>query len=245
MGNVQTIYVVDDDRHVLTSLSALLEAHDFEVCAFESAERFLATVDSESVGCVIADLQMPVMDGQQLQRQLLTVSPALAVIVVTGYADVPTTVELMNRGAVTVIEKPYQVVELITAVTIATAKSSESHARIHRRQGIRDRLATLTEEEREIAQGMIAGTPIKALARKLRLSMRTVDRRRRSILSKMQADSVGELGFLCSKISLETTAGSDIRVDDPRPPLFQRMHSQPDSITPEATPPSRKGQAAD
>ncbi len=229
MGKHETVYVVDDDRKGLSSLSRLVASREFEVREFQSPDRFLEAVGSESVGCVVTDFRMPGMNGRQLQQQLTSAAPALNVIVVSAHMDVATTVELMSHGAVTVLEKPCDVALLLSAVQEACLKSVMRHARLCQSRDLRRRCGTLTEEEGEIAREMIKGTPIKALARSFGISMRTVDRRRRSILSKMNADSVGELATLYfgTPVSPEAGVHQELRVDEPESGLLPEMHRPP------------------
>lgn len=195
----ENIYVVDDDCNVLSSLCVLLKKRGFDARGFETAEDFLNSVEIDGPGCVITDLRMPGMDGRELQQRLLARDSSLGVVVVTGHADVPTTVQLMNNGAVTVLEKPYQTPALLRAVETALDRSHERLRMSSEARDIERRIAQLTDEELHVMHGMIAGTPIKALARQLGISMRTVDRRRNSVLRTMHAGSIGELGTLMAK----------------------------------------------
>jgi two-component system response regulator FixJ len=105
----------------------------------------------------------------------------------------------MNHGAITVLEKPYQSPALLEAVERALDRSRARHEAMGEAAEIERRIAQLSSEEQEVMMGMIAGTPIKALARHLGISMRTVDRRRNTVLQTMGAGSIGELGVLMAK----------------------------------------------
>lgn len=118
-----TIYAVDDDALVLKSLCALLNAHGYEVRSFGSAEAFFRSADLNSVGCVITDLRMPVINGGQLQVRLASADSTLSVVVVTGHADPPTLTELIENGVVTVLEKPYSCDALLSAIEQALSQS--------------------------------------------------------------------------------------------------------------------------
>src|SRR5262245_21520625 len=131
MSEPSTVYVVDDDPDVLRSVAALLGRSNYPVKCYSNAQRFLDDADLEAPGCVITDVQMPEIHGMELQRRLVSAASALMVIVVTGVADVPTTVTLMEAGAVTLLEKPYEQAELLRAVERALGLS---HERWHRRQ---------------------------------------------------------------------------------------------------------------
>jgi FixJ family two-component response regulator len=124
--------------------------------------------------------------------------------VVTGVADVPTAVKLMENGAVTVLEKPYDHAGLLRAVERAWSISQERWSRLQTEQSIGRRLASLTDEERAVMHAMLADEPNKSIAHKLDVGMRTIDRRRRAVLAKMSVSSVPELARLLTLAHPET-----------------------------------------
>ena len=191
-----TVYVVDDDEAVLLSVQAMLSQHGYLCRCYLSAEAFLHNATSDGPGCVITDLQMPEVSGVELQQRLLASQSPLSVVVVTGVADVPTTVALMERGAVTLLEKPYNHDDLVRAVERGLATSRERWLQKRDEQTVLDRLASLTEDERRVMECMLTGQPNKAVAHRLELSMRTVDRRRQAVLEKMRVRTAPELALL-------------------------------------------------
>ena len=116
MTESDIVYVVDDDPAVLHSVEALLSQYDYRVQCFSSATQFLNNATLDDIGCLISDVQMPVMNGANLLQHLQESHSTLAAIVVTGVADVPMAVSLMESGAVTLLEKPYDQSALLTAV---------------------------------------------------------------------------------------------------------------------------------
>jgi FixJ family two-component response regulator len=196
MNESATIYVVDDDDAVLLSVKALLSQHGYEVRCYMSAGQFLAEAPVDSPGCVITDVQMPGISGMELQQRLLAAKSLLSVIVVTGVADVPTAVALMESGAVTLLEKPYDHNDMLSAVERGLTASRERWEQWQEEQYALERLATLTDDERHVMKCMLAGQPNKAIASRLDLSMRTVDRRRQAVLEKMGVTTVPELALL-------------------------------------------------
>jgi len=195
MSEQTRVYVIDDDLAVLHSLQALLGLTDYSVRCFSSAQQFLECVPLDAAGCLITDMQMPEISGLDLLKTLSSANSPLSVIVVTGVADVPTAVAIMERGAVTLLEKPYDQSELLRAVERAVANSRERWIKQQDEKSIRERLATLSDEEQRVMKQMLSGAPNKAIACALNLSMRTVDRRRHSILEKMKVNSVPELAI--------------------------------------------------
>jgi two-component system response regulator FixJ len=190
------VYVVDDDEVVLTSVEALLKQHGYQASCFLSAAEFLARADVDCPGCVVTDVLMPGMDGIELQRRLLEAQSPLSVVVVTGVADVPTAVAMMESGALTLLEKPYDHQRLLAAVERGLAASRERSQIRQKEQTVAQHLALLSEEERRVLELMVAGKPNKAIARGLNLGLRTVDRRRRAVLEKMSVQTVPQLALL-------------------------------------------------
>jgi FixJ family two-component response regulator len=190
------IYVVDDDAAVLSSLQALLQAHGFEVQCYSSAEHFLSEVAINRRGCVVTDVSMPGMSGVDLVRRLHEAKSPLSIVVVTGVANVPMAVSLMEYGAVTLLEKPYDTERLVAAVNRGLTISGQQCEQWQREQDIQRRLSQLTDEERSVMDRLLADKPNKAISSELHLSLRTVDRRRQSVLEKLGVDSVPEMALM-------------------------------------------------
>jgi two-component system, LuxR family, response regulator FixJ len=196
MTEENVIFVVDDDEAVLLSVQAMLKQHGYACRCYLSADEFLRDAPQDQPGCVITDLQMPRLSGVELQQRLIADESHLSVVVVTGVADVPTTVALMERGAVTLLEKPYNHDDLVHGVERALDISRNRWLQKQNRQTVHERLATLSEDECRVMECMLTGQPNKAVAHRLELSMRTVDRRRQSVLEKMGARTAPELALL-------------------------------------------------
>jgi FixJ family two-component response regulator len=190
------IYVVDDDAAVLNSLQALLQAHGFQVQCYSSAEHFLSEVAMNRRGCVVTDVSMPGMSGVDLVRRLHEAKSPLSIVVVTGVANVPMAVSLMEYGAVTLLEKPYDTERLLAAVNRGLTLSGQQCEQWQREQEVQRRLSQLTDEERSVMDRLLADKPNKAISAELHLSLRTVDRRRQSVLEKLGVDSVPEMALM-------------------------------------------------
>jgi two-component system response regulator FixJ len=204
MTEKELVYVVDDDEAVLLSVQAILSQHGYQVHGFSSAEEFLAAAPQDVVGCVITDVQMPGMDGVELQQRLCSAGSLFSIVVVTGVADVTMAVTMMERGAVTLLEKPYDHIDLLEAVAKGVAASRKRAEIVRNENTVRERLATLSPEEMQVMDCMLADKPNKAIAHCLDLSMRTVDRRRRTVLDKMKVNSIPELAILLGTARLNT-----------------------------------------
>lgn len=193
MPGSQIIHVIDDDVDVRQSLAFLLSTAGLAVRVHESAVAFLAALPELQDGCVVTDVRMPDMDGLELQRRLRANKIGLPVIVMTGHGDVALAVEAMKAGAVDFIEKPFDDEVLLGAIRSALARQAEGARNENRRAEIRGRLDLLSEREREVLDGLVAGKPNKIIAYDLGISARTVEVYRANLMTKMQADSLSEL----------------------------------------------------
>lgn len=194
------VCVVDDEEAVRRITAQVLEHHGFQVRSYAAAEPFFAEFDDNAIDCVVTDLRMPHVDGAQLQQRLQDRGSIVSLVVLSGHADVRTAVKLMENGAVTLLEKPYQPKELADAVEKAVAQTKSRRSEEHDLRTAKAGFASLTEEERAVCDLMVAGLPNKTIAMRLDISMRTVDRRRSTVLSKMSVDSVSELSSVITRL---------------------------------------------
>jgi FixJ family two-component response regulator len=191
-----TAFVIDDDSAVLDSVSELLDAAGIQTQGFTSAEQFLHQLTPSMAGCIITDLRMQGMSGTDLLRVLRDVDCRLPVVVVSGHADVPVTVEVMESGAITLLQKPYKADELLEAVRRALDTYRSEQEKFNQLDDIRNRLESLQPDEYGVMKLMIEGKPNKSIASELEISMRTVDRRRNVVLQKMGVSSAPEVARL-------------------------------------------------
>jgi two-component system response regulator FixJ len=189
----QIVHVIDDDADVRQSLSFLLGAAGFPVRVHESAVAFLKVLPEIDGGCIVTDVRMPGMDGIELQRRLKAEKSALPVIVMTGHGDVALAVEAMKAGAVDFIEKPFDDEVLLRAIKTALAKARRRDDAETAQSAVRSRLKLLSERERQVLDGLVAGKPNKIIAYELGISPRTVEIYRANVMTKMQADSLSSL----------------------------------------------------
>lgn len=195
-SNKETIFIVDDDEDIRSSLGRSLSKRGFAVESFPSAPAFLEAFDPLSTGCIILDYGMAGMNGLELQQKLVSEGPALPIIFITGHGGIPESVQAMKAGAIDFLEKPFHtevLVERINQALKMTAVASQANDKALR---ARRMMGALTTREREIVDMIVsnpANTTSKEIARALDISPRTVDHHRARILEKMQASSMVEV----------------------------------------------------
>ncbi len=188
-----TVFVVDDYAPVRSAVSRLLRAAGFAVVAFGSPQEFLTQYDPHTPGCLVLDLDMPAVNGLELQRILATKDSALPIIFLTGHGDVPKSVQAMKHGASDFLTKPVNDRELLAAVRTAIEKDRALRRRQTELSEIRARLATLTPREREVLEHVVTGKLNKQIAGDLGTVEQTVKVHRARVMEKLKVQSVAEL----------------------------------------------------
>lgn len=187
------VHIVDDEEPVRKSLAFLLTMSGFAVKMHESATDFLAAASSIRNGVLVTDLRMPDMTGVELLRNLVSANASLPAVVITGHADVPMAVEAMKAGATDFIEKPFEDVVLIEAIQRAAEQLVDKPSELDDVVSIQTRLGGLSDRERQVLSGVVAGLPNKSIAYDLNISPRTVEVHRANVMAKMQAKSLPQL----------------------------------------------------
>ncbi len=193
MPETPRVHVIDDDDAVRDSLAFLLRAAHFDVVAYQSATHFLATLTRDTDGCVITDVRMPDISGLDLLRRMRSSSCMLPVIVMTGHGDIQLAVEAMKAGASDFLEKPFDDERVLAAVRSALEARRTESQRVAQRNEIQERFESLSQRERQVLDGLVAGSPNKTIAHELGISPRTVEVYRANVMTKMQAGSLSEL----------------------------------------------------
>jgi FixJ family two-component response regulator len=195
-GGAAIVHIVDDDASFLAATARLLSASGFAVKTFDSAGEFLAQCGPDARGCVIADLQMPGLDGLALQSALARSSNPLPLLFLTGAGDIPSSVRAMRLGAEDFLEKRAPRNELMDAVRRALARDRQERAQRAGQQMLQARFDTLSEREREVLSHVLRGRLNKQVADDLGINERTVKLHRSAIMSKVGVRSVAELARL-------------------------------------------------
>jgi FixJ family two-component response regulator len=189
----QRVFIVDDDPAARESIATLVESMGARAEPYASAEEFLAAYDESQSGCLVADMRLQGMSGLELLEALSRRPFRPPIVMITAFADVPMIVRAMTLGAVTVLQKPYRDQDLWEAIGKALVLCS------HRRRDeahvlqTQARLASLTAEESQVLDLILAGRTNKGIARKLQVGLRTVEARRHSIMAKFAVRSLAEL----------------------------------------------------
>ena len=187
------VHVIDDDVAVRQSLDFLLRTARLDVKTYESATAFLEALPRIDGGCIVTDVRMPELSGIDLLRRLKERGVDLPVIVMTGHGDVPLAVEAMKLGAADFFEKPFDDEALVAAVRAALSRRRDDSRHKVELAQIHERLAVLSNRERQVLEGLVAGRPNKTIAYDLGISPRTVEIYRANLMTKMHAASLSDL----------------------------------------------------
>ena len=193
MSQGKKVYVIDDDPAMRDSLDFLLGSAGFSVRVFDSAQVFLDELAKLEPGCVVTDVRMPGIDGIELLRRMHSGARKLPVIVMTGHGDVPLAVEAMKLGALDFLEKPFEDDRLIGMIETALSEQQDGSKSEALSADMAARVASLTQRERQVMQGLVTGQSNKTIAREYDISPRTVEVYRANVMTKMQAGNLSEL----------------------------------------------------
>ncbi len=203
-----TVFLVDDDASVRKALARLLQSAGYAVRTFASAEEFLeADRAVEGSACVVLDVRMPGLSGQDVHERIRASDPTFPVVFVTGHGDISMGIDAMKAGAVDFLPKPVGDDRLLTAVEQALAQA-ERERRIHTdNRRIRERLGTLTPRERQVMELVVLGRLNKQIAKELGIVEQTVKVHRARVMRKMHAPSLADLVRDMERIGLPDVQG--------------------------------------
>lgn len=192
------VYLLDDDEAVVVGLRRLLTAAGFTVEAFTSVGAFLNRGAHDGAACLVVDLRMPEASGLEVQAMMAHDS-ALAVVFLTGFGDVATSVRAMKDGAVDFLTKPVDAADLLSAVQRALERSDTMRTRALERDAVAARVAQLTPREREVCALVIEGRLNKQIASEFGTTEKTVKVHRSRVMQKLGVGSVAELARIMER----------------------------------------------
>ena len=203
MNQVEAVvYIVDDDPSVRSAMTILFRTEGYYVRECESAEQFLDIKKIDQPACLILDLKMPGLSGTELQSELIHRNDNLPIIFLTGFGDIPTTVDAIKSGAVDFLQKPVENEKLLASVAAVIDESRRILEISGQLIGFRERVEQLTKREREVMDYVIRGLLNKQIAREMGITETTVKVHRGRVMEKTGVHSLAELVSLSERTGL-------------------------------------------
>lgn len=208
-GYSSIVMVIDDDPSVLKALERLLRSHELIVSTFDSPREFLEQYEPDIQGCLVLDIDMPNLNGLELQQKLIAQGIELPIIFLTGHGDIPMSVQAMKRGAVDFLTKPVHEDDLLEAIHSAI-EMDRMHRKTHTELAeFRKKLETLTPREREVLLHVVSGRLNKQIAADLGTVEKTIKVHRAHLMTKLKVRSLADLVRLSEKIGIIPIGSND------------------------------------
>ena len=202
------VHIVDDDASFRSAMERRLKHAGYEVATYPSALQLLVNLPTESIpSCILLDVRIPGLDGPALQTRLSELGSTLPIIFLTGYPDIPATVQAIKAGADDFLTKPVASAELFRAIEAALAHHQIVRDLKDKLDSVRARLGRLTPRERQVFDLVIGGDTNKQVARACGCTERTIKAHRHRVMEKMQVRSLPELVSLAERAGVASAAG--------------------------------------
>ncbi|NDW21736.1 response regulator transcription factor [Alteromonas hispanica] len=191
------VHIIDDDDLLVETICLAFDTVNIQYSCYKNAEQFIDAFPADAFasmsGCLLCDIRMPGIGGLECQRQLNALNSALPIIFMTGFADVEMAVETIRSGAFNFVEKPFRHQKLIDTVQSALKQNASLLSERKYMREIERAINTLSNRENTVLELLIDGYPNKSIAKRLDISLRTVEVHRSRIFEKMAAKNVAEL----------------------------------------------------
>jgi FixJ family two-component response regulator len=211
------VFVVDDDVSVRESLEPLIRWAGWKPETFSSAQDFLSRPRDETPSCLVLDVELPDLNGLDLQERVAADRAELPIIFITGHGDIPMSVRAMKAGAAEFLTKPFERDVLLNAIRRAIESSREALRHASELKTLRERYASLTPREREVVAWVVSGLLNKQVGAELGMTEATVKAHRGRIMQKMRADSLADLVRIATRLGLPLPSGSSALPARPLP----------------------------
>lgn len=209
MSAESTIFLIDDDPSVRRSLSRTLHSAGYTVSTYASALDFLAAEQNDCPGCLVLDVDMPGLDGMELQEHLAAMKWTLPIVFITAHGSITMGVKAMKAGAVDFLPKPFGASELLKAVSAALEKDAAIRAHADELRDFRMRLERLTTRELDVFRLTVKGMLNKQIAAHLQITLRTVKAHRHSIMQKLVLKSLAEMVHIAECLDIPQDEGTE------------------------------------
>jgi FixJ family two-component response regulator len=202
--SVPTVVVVDDDISVRESLELLIQHEGWQPALFGSAQEFLAQLPTVVPSCLILDVNLPDLNGLDIQERIRDEKFSIPIIFITGYGDIPTSVRAMKAGAAEFLTKPVNDEILIEAIRGAVLRSQANLKRDGVQRQLQERFTSLSKREREVMNLVVKGLMNKQVGFELDISEITVKAHRGRVMEKMHAATFVDLVNMAGKLGIST-----------------------------------------
>jgi FixJ family two-component response regulator len=196
-----TVVVIDDDAAIRESIGSLLRSVGLQAKLFASVDEFLRAGRPDGPACLVLDVRLPGRSGLDLQRELAAANIRLPIIFITGYGDIPMSVEAMKGGAIEFLTKPFRDQDLLDAIQLGLERDRGWLENERSLAGLRARFETLTSREREVMALVVTGRLNKQIAYEIGVSEITVKVHRAQVMRKMQASSLPDLARMADRLN--------------------------------------------
>jgi FixJ family two-component response regulator len=200
-----TIFIIDDDVSVRDAITGIVKSVGLRAQTFASARDFLQKSPPDGPNCLVLDVRLPGLSGLDFQRELTRLNIRIPIVFITGYGDIPMTVQAMKAGAVDFLTKPFRDQDMLDAVTAAIERDRGARDREKEMLGLRGLFESLSPREREIMALVTAGLMNKQVAGEVGLSEITVKIHRGHVMRKMGAKTLADLVRMAQALQLTRT----------------------------------------